>query len=78
MDVHISGNLTKMEKQPIQTQPGTVCFITTCASDYFYIFENQVQEYKSLTLTKVQSQHRHCAQQLFCLEAIDPRLAMVS
>lgn len=40
--------------------------------------ENQVKEYKSVTLAKVQSQLRHCGRQLFCLEPIDPRLAVVS
>lgn len=64
MDVHISGNLTKMEKQPTQTQSLVLCVLYQSVHLISYILENQVKEYKSLTLTKVQSQHRHCAHQL--------------
>lgn len=60
------------------TEPSAVCFITKCASDLFYITENQVKEYKPIRPTEVQSQHRRCTHQLFCLEPIDPRLAVVS
>lgn len=65
---------------PPHTEPGAMCLLTKQASDcfFFLILENQVKEYKSIRLTRVQSQLRRCAQQLFCLEPTDPRLAVVS
>lgn len=79
MDVPVAGNLTKAEKQPVQTEPGAASVITKCSSDFFFciiIFgldlEKQVKECKSILLTKVPSQHKLRAHQLFCLDSIDP------